>query len=1749
MSEKKQFNPIKTARTVEDLYREYIATTIHFADADLQSQLETILGKRRFLAKGPFLEAAPPYRQASSVRQLVDEGVLCESMLKLGGFDADRPLYVHQERAIRKAVSGRNYAVVTGTGSGKTESFLLPIVNDILAEFEEKGPSSGVRAMILYPMNALANDQLKRLRQLLAGTDITFGRYTGDTETSPEKAIKKWKSENPGQEKLRNEIISRKAIRENPPNILLTNYSMLEYLLLRPDDASLFGSVFGANWRHIAIDEAHIYTGALGTEIAYLIRRLKARIASEVGSMPKLHCYATSATIGSDEDVPNVAKFAQGLFGEPFSSDPSDLDVVTSEKDSPVSALDDSPWGTLPLQVWKQLRECIGCNPDETKSLLADVLKSAIPSEKLQILADSESPLLGLGKILLGEASAMALVRTMSEALLDLTDIDEMKSIGIKGMNGSDDDIEVLSSMVEVLSWAQRSEDVPILTSRYHSFLRAPEGIFLNLRDRKLIEHKMTVERSPEGYEVPVYETSVCRHCGQAYVLGQETSISDANPNPWLNPKHQGTNADDEFIPRDYYRLIPQGEEADPDETVQWLCPTCGSIGMEKDDIGHRFEHEACERIPIAYNSASEDDARCNHCGYTSRVAIQPMRVSPEAAGSVVCYDLVRDIPSFKAGSEPKQKGRFAKVEKKHGGNVICFSDKRQDAAFFAPAMKRTYRNITIRQLIREAVEAKSPSGEGCSPTQVCKWIAETGSKRYSGFMDAGAKEDQALAWVIDELTAEDSRNSLEGLGVVRVEPTSFVDDFKDEDVAEVLKEDVSDLSGEFPWLTVFDYRLFLVMSLETLRERGAIEVPVGIDAYRTNRLVRANDVVYGGEGAGKSDIKFVGSASATVDNKRAAFIRKYARRVYGIEVSREQARTILKKLFDFLTEYLSLHFEAEGYMVGNVERFQLNKDIWKMYPHKDSDVVFRCDTCGCESHLDTNGVCTTNKCEGHLERMTFAEAKEKDRFYKEIYCEEALPIEIEEHTAQLSSERARLVQSRFIEGDVNVLSCTTTFELGVDVGDLRAIFMRNVPPSTANYTQRAGRVGRRAGMPGYALTFCRLRPHDIAHFNDPRRIIAGDTRVPCCYMENTAIAIRHIFAVAMSEFFRHMRDDEGQDYSLIYDDFMSLKDDEPRGLKQLSSFLEDHPEAISRQLEVIFPSGGSVSESLGVNDWSWIGKLVSAESGQLTRTHGIKRSDFLRIEDALGKSTDSFERSKLEKSKGALEKEKTISVLAENGILPKYGFPTDLVELHLGELDHRKEEERLKIQRGLRQAISEYAPGSEIVAGGELWRSTGIRKKKEPELITRSFGKCECGAFVWPIDNLEPVGKCPVCHKTVQLRKKMLIPSFGFEGKRVKKGIGLRKPRSTGYSRVYFSQHSINEVSPSSYSFPGGTVEARFSGNGQLCAVNSNGKAGFQICTYCGAAAGFKEDVVHAPYCEKGNPVPSYNHIDALGAAFVSDVIELVLDIDGAPAADEYGWESVMWAIFTAAAKLLNIPQAELGGTLYENDRGTMSLLIYDDVPGGAGHARQLSEMVEKLIQAAYDVVGGHCGCGEETCCYGCIANYYNQSKQADLSRGAAKQILGTLLSSQGGQTEASAKDERPSDVEEKPLDAIESRGIEVCPEFTNVDYSSTGMQRICEDAQAGSEDGQRLLYDLAEIGDDEFEELPEPNVVFGFLDDEFVALLAWKSRRVAVIEQSEYDHILEATGRKSAEISGWTLVLAEQTASNELIELLKEV
>ena len=1606
MDNKKFFDPIASAKQIEEAYRDYLATTIHFENKDLQTQLRSILAQRNFLAKGPFLEATPPYTKDLTLRQLVDEGTVCKGMLSLQGFDADRQLYVHQVKAIRRAKEGKNYIVVTGTGSGKTECFLLPIINDILEEFAANGPSAGVRAMILYPMNALANDQLKRLRELLAGTDITFGRYTGDTAESFSQAVQAWNEENPGEERLSNEIIAREQIRKAPPNIMLTNYSMLEYLLLRPQDAALFEGAFGKTWRHIAIDEAHIYSGALGTEIAYLLRRLKARIRAESGSSLDLHCYATSATIGSEEDMPKVAKFAQDIFGEPFEQGADAPSVIKSIQDSPVDDLKEPSWGRLPLSTWIDLRHAVldESEANAIRNVLVRVLK---PAQMAQFDAEGGA-LRGLGEVLLGEESTGILVRRIAAGVLDLTSLSAIEEIGIEGLSGNDEGVKVLTSMVEVLSSAQRSIDVPVLASRYHSFLRAPEGLYLNLATKTLTSDKTVGVAFDDENDTPVYEVSVCRRCGQAYILGTERNEEQY---AWLDPRHEGTNADDDFLPRQYYRIAYEGleeieEDADQqndDSELVWLCPVCGTLHDSDERGPHRFSHPDAARVPLEIGTATEEDSRCSHCGYRNRNAIQPMRVSPEAAGSIVCYELTRQLPPFE---QPKDDDDlfaefFADEEDERPGSVICFSDKRQDAAFFAPAMERTYKQITIRQMIREAVEELDSPTNKCAPSDVVHWISTTGLKRHPMYFEEEiselGKENLAKAWVLDELEAEDGRNSLEGLGVVKVVPNIILSSLNGR-FQEVVNATIETLPENIKiWMNRDDYLIILRVCLETLRESAGLSASDGANSYRENRA-KERLIVKGDDDAPnpRNNIRFVGSLSKR-ENKRSKFIRRYAERVHGVELSREDARKILVNVYIFLVQLLgAIGRRGTKLLDGDISGFRLKPNIWQFEPHAESDPVYVCDTCGCEYHYDTHGVCPGSNCTGTTVETTFLEARSKDEYYKNVYQEYALPLRIEEHTAQLSSEQARKIQKAFIDGEVHVLSCTTTFELGVDVGDLRAVFMRNVPPSTANYTQRAGRTGRRAGMPGYAITFARLRPHDIAFFKQPESIIKGETKPPLCYLDNDIIARRHIFAIALSHYFRYRYECDGINLTKHFNDFIGLNETQPDGLDKLRKYLHSRPAGITVQLAEVFETSKGAAARIGVDEWKWVDDLLDEREGRLTRAHLIKHSDYVRLTDGIEEHRDTnlAYAQALERSRAALIKEETIKVLAENGVLPKYGFPTDLVDLSLIEQDSARKTNSLELQRGLRLAIREYAPGAEVVAGKKLWKSTGIKQLRGREFEIRGYGQCAaCGNYVWPLNVEDLESDCPVCGEPISFKQKMLVPANGFIGERVSKDVGLQRPRTKGNMRIFFSQRWPKEFKEKDYAFAGGALATKYASNAQLCVVNAGERAaGFNVCMSCGAAS--TGTVTHRKFCKNKRA----RRFNSLGTMFISDVLELTFDLGIGLYFEEDDWQSLLWALFAAAANLLEVPESEIGGTLYSSISKKMSIMLYDDVPGGAGHAFQLSDMVEELIYKAYEIVST-CTCDEATCCYGCLCNYLNQTMQNRLSRGGAKRILDALF------------------------------------------------------------------------------------------------------------------------------------------------------
>ena len=321
------FDPVQASEEIKNSYIDYITTSFDIADKAYAELFRKELESEGMAAKGPYLDIGGSYVTGRTLRELMDAGEAShlfeelepipekERELKL-----ERPLYLHQENALRKANAGKNLVVTTGTGSGKTESFLIPIIQHILTQLENGELDAGVRAIIIYPMNALANDQIKRMRALLRNFGkIRFGIYNGNTEHERGKALREYRKAHKDAsgapvDPLPNELISREEMQADPPHILITNYSMLEYMMLRPKDDSVFS---GAKLKYIVLDEAHIYKGATGMETSLLMRRLRARI-SEPDSVQYI---LTSATLGGPDADGEILQFAEKLTGVRFEAD------------------------------------------------------------------------------------------------------------------------------------------------------------------------------------------------------------------------------------------------------------------------------------------------------------------------------------------------------------------------------------------------------------------------------------------------------------------------------------------------------------------------------------------------------------------------------------------------------------------------------------------------------------------------------------------------------------------------------------------------------------------------------------------------------------------------------------------------------------------------------------------------------------------------------------------------------------------------------------------------------------------------------------------------------------------------------------------------------------------------------------------------------------------------------------------------------------------------------------------------------------------------------------------------------------------------------------------------------------------------------------------------------------------------------------------------------------------------------------
>ncbi|MCS6907636.1 MAG: DEAD/DEAH box helicase, partial [Anaerolineales bacterium] len=513
-------NPIEFSQRIEERYRRYLKTTFYFKDPELRRSFEQALDAGH-LSKGPYLEATPAFKRGQRPRELFgdilgfrpDEGFL-------KAVQGDRSLYQHQEEAIRKVFKGHNVVVATGTGSGKTEAFLYPILLHLYQEFQAGQLGSGVRALILYPMNALANDQRERLgdickllKEAYSPFQFTFGQYVGETPEDERDAQRHAQDHLAERERqdytvikngqvVHGELILRSEMRHTPPHILLTNYSMLEYLLLRPDDSPLFDDGRAQWWTFLVLDEAHQYRGSRGIEMAMLLRRLKQRLR-EGGRLEPFRCIATSATlVGQNDDEAAVANFASDLFGEEFCKENIILgETIPIPEPGPVK---------LSFQDYKSLKSILREKPLDQKVQLAEL------AHKVDVvLSDVEEPEKAVGTILQCDGRATTLRRLITGNAVKVSSIADLVFDDLP----VDERVSALATQVELLLRAKDpSSGAPLMSARYHMFLRSLEGAFVSLRPEK----RVFLDRTTNRDNGAAFEVALCRECGQHYFVAQK---------------------------------------------------------------------------------------------------------------------------------------------------------------------------------------------------------------------------------------------------------------------------------------------------------------------------------------------------------------------------------------------------------------------------------------------------------------------------------------------------------------------------------------------------------------------------------------------------------------------------------------------------------------------------------------------------------------------------------------------------------------------------------------------------------------------------------------------------------------------------------------------------------------------------------------------------------------------------------------------------------------------------------------------------------------------------------------------------------------------------------------------------------------------------------------------------------------------------------------------------------------------------
>lgn len=1596
--------PLRTFELIRDRTVEAVLGQSRVSHPGLAAEIRRQFGSTDVatgaLVREPLIEGAAPF--VTSGRTFADcaGDPLHSDVIRAIASDAagdyrfppDAQPYRHQLEAWRHLSTPERQSVLvsSGTGSGKTECFLMPLLSDLAAEAQTAGRLSGVRAIALYPLNALIASQQERLCAWTAPFEgrVRFGLYNGltperlpRTETAPVE-----------------QVMDRVTLRSDPPPILVTNVTMLEYMIVRQVDRPLVEASQG-KLRWIILDEAHGYIGSAAAEIALLIRRVMLTFGVRAEDV---RFVATSATIGDGRDVTDeLRRFLRDLSG----ADERRVQVVLGERER------------------VELPAPAASGPLHGEAVTSRDSVAAHPAVQAFIRA--------------AEAGPVTLEQV--ESLLQPTG-------------------QPVERVIEAIAARDDNQRDPLLPLRIHGFMRAIPGLWSCIHPDcakspsdwpygQVLPHQ--IDACPTCAS-PVFEIKTCRECGEPYLACEERDghlrviVTAATVDEFAATIDRETDS-----PTDDDEIAPPDHAYDPHKLAIAVRALTGNREAPVEpETGRRPDKPDVGTRPYP----TRDHTSCGHCGAQddAGAVLRPVRFgAPFLIGNAAPV-LLEGVPP---ASRSSVQGSFAPPAE--GRQLLSFTDSRQGTARFAANLQTNAERGYVRGHIYHAVQGSMAGGAGDAET-VAKLrdeiaameaaapeaLADVIARRKGELAALSQPSTNGIAWpelraslASSEPVKEWMRKVWETRDERYKDPLAFAEFLLLRELARRPRRANTVETMGLAWLRfaaierskavpepllargygLADWHALLNSIVNmAVREKFAIVAAWSDMHWLHSRTPMRELLEPGREPQGKRELRWPKASKGTTSN-----LVRILEKQLGLDLDDAQDRARLNVVLE--AAWVALHA-----LFHDASRPGLALDFAKAHVAPVID-AWRCPVTGRVLPSTVLGLTPY----GHREHLrtadlpppplsfpqlpvTFPRGKAVEQVRNWLDADEAVAalrlqgvwssfhdrlallspyLRAAEHSAQQPPARLRRFENEFKRGEINILNCSTTMEMGVDIGSVSAVMMTNVPPALANYRQRVGRAGRRRQGFAASLTYTRDTALDREAFRNPVGYLGRQTRAPRVKLDSRRIVQRHVNALLLARWFASAG---GEALKTEVGAFFGL----PAALG--TARIDDAPVALC----VDWLAAPSTEEQLSGEVTALVAGTVLAGDRSL---FGAARDAVMAARDAVLAEWTAIQQQADGLTKEAqaslgyqlkrLVNDNLLKELSYRGVLPAHGFPTDVVPFVNDDrppkdepIDDNSRRRRSFPTRTLDIAIRDYAPGAEVVVDGLVYRSAGVTlnwlrpaddaEAREVQSI-RTFWSCgSCGAG----DAVAvPPPSCPQCGTDIGIdRQRRFLAPAGFTADT------MEQPHADTDEVTFVEPEPEQIIARGAGWLPMADPTSgrlRSSADG-LVFYSSRGpsKLGYHLCLECGraAAAGAKPGdhplKDHGPlrFTKKaadgrcpGNDKPfKITPPIALGHEATTDVVELQpVGLPDAGAA----WAAAS-ALREALTRRLGVEASELGVAVrkVQTPLGqiTHSLFLYDRASGGAGFAPQAVPLYDTLLQDA--LVRLDC---PEHCARGCTA------------------------------------------------------------------------------------------------------------------------------------------------------------------------------